>query len=74
MSGSRKILIALAAIGVLLGIAAAATNFIEDEVGWNTTFTVLQTIIVAALMVIVARDGADEEESQAELNKIGNAA
>lgn len=74
MSGSRKILIVLAAIGVLLGIAAAATNFIEDEVGWNTTFTVLQTIIVAALMVIVARDGADEEESQAELNKIGNAA
>lgn len=58
MSATRKLVIALAGIAVLLGIFAAATNFIEDEVGWNTTFTVLQTIITAALMVIVARDGA----------------
>ena len=59
MSGSRRVLIALAAIAVLLGIFAAANNFIEDQVGWNTTFTVLQTILVAALMVIVARDGTE---------------
>lgn len=70
MSRSRGFLTALAAIAVLLGIAAAATNFIEDEVGWNTAFTVIQTLIVAALMVIVARDGSPELEDGVEPRKV----
>ncbi len=62
MSGSRGILVGIAAIAVLLGIFAAANNFMNDQVGWNTTFTVIQTLLVAALMIIVARDGAEKRE------------
>ena len=56
MSGYRRTLLILATIAVLAGIAAVATNFIEDEVGWNTAFSVIQTLVVAALMVFVTRD------------------
>lgn len=60
MSGTRGILIGLAVVAILLGIFAAADNFLSGQVGWNTTFTIIQTIVVAALMVIVARDGSEQ--------------
>lgn len=51
----------LGAIATLLGIAAAAHNFVTGQVGWNTAFTVAQTVVAAALTVIIAqyaqRDG-----------------
>ena len=54
---NRGVFILLGVIGTLLGIAAAADNFVSGEVGWNTVFTIAQTIVVAALMVIVTQDG-----------------
>lgn len=47
----------LGAAAVLLGIAAAAHNFVTGQIGWNTAFTIAQTVVAAALMVIVAQDG-----------------
>ena len=54
---NRGVFILLGVIGTLLGIAAAADNFMTGQVGWNTVFTLAQTIVVAALMVIVTQDG-----------------
>ena len=53
---NRGVFILLGVTGTLLGIAAAADNFVSIEVGWNTVFTIAQTIVVAALMVIVTQD------------------
>lgn len=47
----------LGAVAVLLGIAAAAHNFVTGQIGWNTAFTIAQTVVAAALMVIVIQDG-----------------
>lgn len=54
---SRAVFALLGTAAVLLGIAAAAHNFVTGQVGWNTAFTIAQTVVAAALMVIVARDG-----------------
>ncbi|HHX46705.1 MAG TPA: DMT family transporter [Brevibacterium sp.] len=56
-SMNRGVFILLGVVGTLLGIAAAADNLVSGEVGWNTVFTIAQTIVVAALMVIVTQDG-----------------
>ncbi len=52
----------LGAAAVLLGIAAAIHNFITGQVGWNTLFTIAQTVVAAALMVIITQDGQDGGE------------
>ena len=45
----------LGAAAVLLGIAAAAHNFVTGQIGWNTAFTIAQTVVAAA------EYGADEQ-------------
>ena len=54
---SRAVFALLGTAAVLLGIAAAAHNFVTGQVGFNTAFTIAQTVVAAALMVIVAQDG-----------------
>ncbi|MBB1495674.1 EamA family transporter [Propioniciclava sp. MC1595] len=54
---SRAVFALLGAAAVLLGIAAAAHNFVTGQIGWNTAFTIAQTVVAAALMVIVIQDG-----------------
>ena len=54
---NRGVFILLGVVGTLLGIAAAADNLVSGQVGWNTVFTIAQTIVVAALTVIVTQDG-----------------
>ncbi len=54
---SRAVFALLGTAAVLLGIAAAAHNFVTGQIGWNTAFTIAQTVVAAALMVIVAQDG-----------------
>lgn len=54
---SRAVFALLGTAAVLLGIAAAAHNFVTGQVGWNTAFTIAQTVVAAALMVIVTQDG-----------------
>lgn len=61
---NRGVFILLGVIGVLLGIAAAADNLVSNEVGWNTVFTIAQTIVVAALTVIVTQDGQVRDEPE----------
>lgn len=52
---NRGVFILLGVVGILLGIAAAADNLVSGQVGWNTVFTIAQTIAVAAVTVIVAQ-------------------
>lgn len=54
---SRAVFALLGTAAVLLGIAAAAHNFVTGQIGWNTAFTIAQTVVAAGLMVIVTRDG-----------------
>lgn len=54
---NRGVFILLGVIGILLGIAAAADNFMSNEIGWNTMFTIAQTIAIAAVTVIITQDG-----------------
>lgn len=54
---SRAAFALLGMAATLLGIAAAAHNFVTGQVGWNTAFTIAQTVISAALTVIVTQDG-----------------
>lgn len=56
-SKGRAAFALLGTAAVLLGIAAAAHNFVTGQVGWNTAFTIAQTVVGAALMVVVTRDG-----------------
>ncbi|WP_425310741.1 DMT family transporter [Ammonicoccus fulvus] len=58
---NRGVFILLGTIGILLGIAAAADNFVSGQIGWNTVFTIAQTIAVAALTVIVTQDGQAQD-------------
>ena len=62
MTRSRAVFALLGTAAVLLGIAAAAHNFITGQVGWNTAFTIAQTVVAAALMVIVTQDGQGDGE------------
>jgi len=59
---SRAVFALLGTAAVLLGIAAAAHNFVTGQVGWNTAFTIAQTVVAAALMVIVTQDGNSDGE------------
>lgn len=59
---SRGVFALLGTAAVLLGIAAAAHNFITGQVGWNTAFTIAQTVVAAALMVIITQDGQGDSE------------
>lgn len=59
---NRGVFILLGVIGILLGIAAAADNIISNQIGWNTVFTIAQTIVVAALTVIVTQDGQAQDD------------
>lgn len=59
---SRGVFALLGTAAVLLGIAAAAHNFITGQVGWNTAFTIAQTVVAAALMVIITQDGQGDGE------------
>ena len=54
----------LGMVAILLGIAAAAHNFVTGQVGWNTFFTIAQTVVVAALTVIITQDGQDGGEKK----------
>ncbi len=58
----RAVFALLGTAAVLLGIAAAAHNFVTGQVGWNTAFTIAQTVVAAALMVIITQDGQDSGE------------
>ncbi|MDO5697143.1 MAG: hypothetical protein Q4G51_04120, partial [Dermatophilus congolensis] len=58
---NRGVFILLGVIGILLGIAAAADNIVSSQIGWNTVFTIAQTIVVAALTVIVTQDGQAQD-------------
>lgn len=62
---NRGVFILLGVFGILLGIAAAADNFVSNEIGWNTVFTIAQTIAVAALTVIVTQDGQSQDAQAA---------
>lgn len=53
----RAVFALLGTAAVLLGIAAAAHNFVTGQVGWNTFFTIAQTVVAAALMVVITQDG-----------------
>lgn len=59
---NRGVFILLGVIGILLGIAAAADNLVSNQVGWNTVFTIAQTIVVAGLTVIVTQDGQAKDD------------
>ena len=59
----RAVFALLGTAAVLLGIAAAAHNFVTGQVGWNTAFTIAQTVVAAALMVIITQDGQGGEKS-----------
>ena len=59
---SRAVFALLGTAAVLLGIAAAAHNFVTGQVGWNTAFTIAQTVVAAALMVIITQDGQGDGE------------
>lgn len=61
-SRSRGVFALLGTAAVLLGIAAAAHNFVTGQVGWNTAFTIAQTVVAAALMVIITQDGQSDSE------------
>ena len=50
MTKGHQVLALLGMVAILLGIAAAAHNFISGQVGWNTAFTIAQTVVVAALI------------------------
>ena len=63
-SRSRAVFALLGTAAVLLGIAAAAHNFVTGQVGWNTAFTIAQTVVAAALMVIVAQDNQADKDSE----------
>ncbi len=75
---NRGVFILLGVVGMLLGIAAAADNFVSGQIGWNTVFTITQTIVVAALTVLVAQGvqgpaskatpAADKTKDTAEVN------
>ncbi len=60
---SRAVFALLGAVATLLGIAAAAHNFVTGQVGWNTAFTIAQTVVGAALMVIITQDGQNSDKS-----------
>ena len=66
----RAVLALLGAVAVLLGIAAAAHNFVTGQIGWNTFFTIAQTVVAAALMVIVMQDAQDGQDRQASGEKV----
>ena len=59
----RAIFGLLGTAAVLLGIAAAAHNFVTGQLGWNTAFTVAQTVVAAALMVIITQDGQSDDDT-----------
>lgn len=59
---SRAVFVLLGTAAVLLGIAATAHNFVTGQVGWNTAFTIAETVVAAALLVIVAQDGQGDGE------------
>ena len=63
---SRGVFALLGTAAVLLGIAAAAHNFVTGQVGWNTGFTIAQTVVAAALMVIVAQGVTQDSPSVTE--------
>lgn len=67
---NRGVFILLGVIGTLLGIAAAADNFVSGQIGWNTVFTIAQTIVVAALMVIVTQDGQGRDSQVRDGHKV----
>ena len=69
-AGHRAVLALLGAVAVLLGIAAAAHNFVTGQIGWNTFFTIAQTVVAAALMVIVMQDAQDGQDRQASGEKV----
>ncbi|WIM68321.1 hypothetical protein QP027_02660 [Corynebacterium breve] len=56
MSRTRQVILIFALIGILMGIFAAFHNMQTGEVGWNTAFTVIQTIVGIVLAVMVAND------------------
>ncbi|NLJ53632.1 MAG: DMT family transporter [Intrasporangiaceae bacterium] len=65
-SKSLSVLVLGGMVAILLGIAAAAHNLVTGQIGWNTAFTIAQTVVVAALTVLVAQDGEDGQEDQRE--------
>ncbi len=59
----RAVFALLGTAAVLLGIAAAAHNFVTGQIGWNTAFTIAQTVVAAALMVVITQDGQGSDKS-----------
>ncbi|SES31675.1 hypothetical protein [Corynebacterium cystitidis] len=56
MTRTRQIILIFALIGILMGVFAAFHNMQTGEVGWNTVFTIVQTIVGIILAVMVAND------------------
>lgn len=66
MTHARQAILILALVGILMGIFAAFHNFQSGQVGWNTAFTVVQTIVNAALAVIVINDANAKSDPDAD--------
>lgn len=56
MSRTRQVILIFALVGILMGIFAAFHNMQTGEVGWNTVFTIIQTIVGIILAIMVAND------------------
>ncbi|WP_288766509.1 hypothetical protein [Varibaculum massiliense] len=56
MSRTRQVILSFALVAILMGIFAASHNFQTGQVGWNTAFTIIQTVLCTVLTVLVAND------------------
>ncbi len=56
MSRTRQVILSFALVAILMGIFAASHNFQTGQVGWNTAFTIIQTVLCTILTVLVAND------------------
>lgn len=63
MSRSRQVILSFALVAILMGIFAASHNFQTGQVGWNTGFTIIQTVLCTVLTVLVANDSNQPSQS-----------
>ncbi|MFY9262100.1 MAG: hypothetical protein GX483_05275 [Actinomycetaceae bacterium] len=62
MSRTRQVILIFALVGILMGIFAASHNFQTGQVGWNTGFTIVQTVLGTILTVLVANDSQKDND------------
>lgn len=69
MSRTRQVILIFALIGILMGVFAAFHNMQTGQVGWNTIFTIIQTIVGIVLAVMVANDANPGTANQRKLEE-----